>query len=109
MTTGILLYTHKNMEDVLEDLSRVGFSNEKLRNQAYLHNSIPDLAVQVDVTTQYGFNTFIQVDDYTDRFPDNEDAIGILNEMYKSIHDLCYQPIIVNTPDPRPLEEYLHK
>ncbi|MFH1972577.1 MAG: hypothetical protein ABIJ18_03820 [archaeon] len=105
MTTGLTLYTLQQYQYVQKIAEVHGFSISDIIS---MHNSIVGLGVQIHDRSNRDrlYNTIIEFDDYTDRFPDNPLAVGILNGFYKFIPDLKYSEIAIFGARLKPLSDF---
>jgi len=95
MTTGIELGTSLRKEEVYKAVESVGFN--KGEKPVLHHENIDELRVQVHnrafLKGIEGVVTEIELDDCSERFPDNPEAMQVLRDLYNRILDLVYLTI----------------
>lgn len=95
MTTGIELGTSLRKEEVYKAVESVGFN--KGEKPVLHHENIDELRVHVHnrafLKGIEGVVTEIELDDCSERFPDNPEAMQVLRDLYNRILDLVYLTI----------------
>ena len=109
MTTGIKLGTALSKDKVFSIAKECGFNIEPRypgvpEVRMPVHNKVPDLGLQIHTPPTWFYDipaikTAIEFDDYSHRFPDNPEAISVLEQMADQIPDLlCREGFLPSNP-----------
>ncbi len=95
MTTGPILGTSQNTNEVYEIARAVGFNNSEIpfHKESGIRLQIHGPAYFKGID---GVVTEIEFDDVSERFPKNPEAIKVLGEIYIKIPDLQYYDSNIN-------------
>lgn len=113
MTTGIILCTAQENPIVYEIARELDFDDLEMEiTLAIPHKKISGLRIQIHSNEanmlERGFNSKIEFEDTTERFPDYPEAMGLLRRLYEKIPDLEFSETFLGPPnDFKPLSEYL--
>ena len=106
MTTGIVLSTEIKEKKVIEIIKKAGFNDPVDPCLSYMHNSINTIALQVSTDTKDG-GIRMEFEDWSERFPNNQNAIDILKQLYTHMPDLKYREYSFPAKKPEiPLSEF---
>jgi hypothetical protein len=96
MTTGVVLGTHETKNKALYLVSLVGF-HPNGHPQLLVHTSVDKLGLQIHPPHYFkgveGIVTEMEFDDMTNRFPNNEDYLKVLKDLYQNLPDLVFRDL----------------
>lgn len=118
MTTGLMLGTSLEKEELYKKVSECGFKRGTKILGHYVrlssppshvgidHISVKDLNIEITKPNYFwdmpDIKSAIQYDDYSGRFPDNPEAVKVLEDMLNKIPDLVYRESC-STDKPSPI------
>jgi len=110
MTTSILLGTKSSKKEVIIAARAVGFNEKLPYKPTYKHEKVDNLALQIQAPPTAlkgveGVITQMEFDDYSERFPNNPEAIDVLRELYGQLPDIQYSEILPLPEKPKSLVE----